>query len=197
MNNLLRSATILGLCTAVSGCLDAGDESSSSRSTYAEQDALAEQLASEINLLSPTDPGSLPTTGSVVDYAGVVTITADSDSIVFLGDLALSADFVNSTVSGNLTDVNDSNGVGYTGTIPLTNGDIDRNADISETVTGDLIGDVSDGSGNTVAFDTSIAGDFYDDEAYIAGDVTGTLTINGDAFEIEDGDGAFAVSDGL
>lgn len=51
-----------------------------------------------------------------------------------------------------------------------------------------------DGSGDTLSFDVALSGDFFEDESYIGGDITGDLTIAGSSAALDEG--AFVVSDG-
>ncbi len=194
MTNFYSATSALIFFAAMGGCsTSSGDNSGggSSDATYAEQAALAADLQEEIFPLSATDPGFLRDTGSV-SYAGVFSVVADQ--VVLLGDLSLTADFETDEVTGGLSNVNGTNGVDYGGSVLLTGGVIDRDASVSQTVTGDLAGEVSDGT-NTVVFDTSINGDFFgDNEAYIGGDVTGDVTVDDVTTTLGDGDGAFAVS---
>lgn len=201
MTKILNTSITLFLCATISGCGGGGGGNSSggtSRS-YSDQEALTTQLNAEIVSLSSADPSSLPTMGSV-NYNGTLAIAvnpAASGPRTFLGDLSLTADFQNSAVTGGLSNINDSTGASYKNSIPLTNGGINRSAGVGQTVTGELVGDVVDASNNTVSFDTNLSGDFLGtDEGYIAGDVTGSLTIDGAATTIAPDNGAFVVSDG-
>ena len=191
MSKLTKISTGLLLCATLNACGSGGDDSDLS---FTQQQTSAGDFADQIEDLAAIDPADLPTSGTV-DYNGIFATsinTDEADEVVFLGDLALSADFVTDAVTGDLSNVNSSEGLEYDGTIALTDGAINRGAAISETVTGAVVGDVVTSAGNTVSFDTELSGDFLgEDSQYLAGDITGTIEFEGVEQTIVENSGAF------
>lgn len=123
-----------------------------------------------------TDPMTLPPSGSA-DYAGFIGI--ETDDVQTIGELELTADFSGAgSISGSATNfVNDDSG-SYSGTLTVSNGVIDRAADLNNfdyTFNADIDGTLTSG-GDDFVVSGLMEGDFIgNDHEFIGGDVTGTV----------------------
>ncbi|KQB98337.1 hypothetical protein AL073_05550 [Loktanella sp. 1ANDIMAR09] len=137
----------------------------------------------------------LPVTGGA-NYNGVIS---NFDDFALLGDLQMTASFSDNTISGGADNFSDSDGDTYTGRIPITNGMIFRDDDPDfATFETDFDGElVYDPTGEVLAIDTFMQGDFYGDQyEFAAGIVTGTISADGDVLTVgtqTDGSDFFSV----
>jgi hypothetical protein len=94
----------------------------------------------------------------------------------------MTASFSDDTISGDADNFSDSDGDTYTGRIPITNGFIFRDDDPEfATFEADFDGElVYDPTGEVLAVNTFMQGDFYGDQyEFAAGIVTGTISGDG------------------
>lgn len=141
----------------------------------------------------------LPTTGGA-NYNGVIGVLANGpDEFALLGDLQMTASFADDTISGGADNFSDSDGETYSGRIPITNGFIYRD-DLTEfsTFEADFDGElVYDPTGEVLAVNTFMQGDFYGDQyEFVGGIVTGNISGDGGVVTIgtqTDGSDFFSV----
>lgn len=141
---------------------------------YAGQDAA---LRSTWAAAPPTDPASLPVSGSA-SYAGVMVLDAEvvSGVLPLTGALGLQADFASATMSGQARGFRDASNTAYQGQLVLANGVLDRGADINSAYTfgADLAGVIS-GGGDSFDVTATLQGDFLDaGQQAVSGVVTGS-----------------------
>jgi len=133
-----------------------------------------------------TDPASLPETGST-RYDGIIALVVDTS--VLGGDVSITANWRDDSVSGQATNFLDEENSALSGSLAITNGTIDRTADvdIDFTVVADVDGTLR-GGGNNYDFDMTYLADFYGtNQAAIGGITVGQVVVN-DA-RVEDVDG--------
>ena len=147
-----------------------------SYAAYAAQDAA---LRSAHSSLPYSDPASLPGIGSA-SYSGVMVLEAGTPSgpLGLSGGFDLTADFAASTISGQAGSFADDNNIAWSGSLPLTNGQIDRlaNPATEYTLTADLAGTIS-GGGNSLTIAAALSGDFLGaGHDAVQGVISGTAT---------------------
>jgi len=178
--------TLVLMCGLVSACGGGGDEGHTTTTpppapqlTYAQYEAASAALHATWDIVAATDPLTLPVSGSA-DYAGVVRLDVENGpgDISMDGRLALHADFSANTISGDASQFVDENEVAYSGALTLSNGVIDRNADLATeyTYTGNLDGSLT-GAGETYAIVSDLSGDFVSSTTgAVTGVIAGTST---------------------
>ncbi|MEC7762480.1 MAG: hypothetical protein VX874_11285 [Pseudomonadota bacterium] len=174
--------TLVPASFALSGCLSPFIDAADGYNAILNEISSAQQSADQ-----------LPTSGSAT-YSGHLLISAFNDAQSlgdFLGDVELDATFNagGAQIAGEATNFADSaTEEPVSGRIALTNGVLDRTASLinpdtpsaghSFSVNGD--GTLTNGAGDTFAFDTGIYGDVVGDGArLLTGQVTGGSTVNG------------------
>lgn len=169
---------------ALGACSDGGGDRPPT--TLAGYDAEFAQLAEDAAGFAPTDPASLPTTGSA-DYEGVVRIDA-SDAIFgpdrISGTLDLGVDFGSGEIAGEATDFVTTSGgdeVVMQGSLAVS-GDLTRDPSATDGVVADMTGlleietdpDLEDEG--RFGVDGTLRGDFLGENGQvIQGDVSGTI----------------------
>lgn len=131
-----------------------------------------------------SDPSALPVSGNAT-YDGVARMTLDigGTETDLAGELALSADFSGSTISGTILGISDAGEQIYPGTLLIVNGTIDRSAVISTdyTITADLNG-VLQAPLADMTIDGIVQGDFLGaSHPAVSGAILGTVTGGGDS----------------
>jgi hypothetical protein len=154
-------------------------------------------------------PASLPDGGNAT-YNGVLSLSLEEGSTVspggsllIRGDMIVTADFGDDTLSGRVDNFSDSDADTYTGNLDITNGTINNLAPaFIVTYAADIDGDLTnDRTGDNLDVDAFFVGDFYGDNAELMGGVIrgeistpdGDLLIwDDDSQGPADGDGVFA-----
>ena len=139
------------------------------------------------NIAAMTDPSTLPTTGGA-SYTGVlgVNLPASAGDTSLIGDMAMTANFGNSSISGGVDNFVDTGEQQYDGNLTITNGTIFRGADLNSqfTFVADLEGTLANQTGGLFTFNMDLLGDFYagstsDNTAFVAGEMNGSVDTPG------------------
>ncbi|SMX24682.1 hypothetical protein [Boseongicola aestuarii] len=149
---------------------------------YEAFDNQGQSISDRANLLyleeGYTDPSTLPAS-TTATFEGVIAIATLDESLEVLGDLELIADFNGpGGVAGSATNFVDETSNPYTGTLTISNGAIDRTADINTefTYSARIDGPLT-GASDTYVFDGFLDGDFIGNEYdYAFGFAEGTVT---------------------
>jgi len=175
---------IAGLSACGGGSTGGGASSAASFQDLFDQ---ADAIADATNTLQYTDPTTLPTGGSAT-YTGVIVVdAADLDRAA--GTLALTANFANNQITGSVSNVVTEAEDSLVGTLSITNGSIDRAADVESDFTfdADLTGTLTDDT-FTYEVGATMAGDFvHTDYGTVEGPVDGTVTVSGQVSVITEG----------
>ncbi|SMY07813.1 hypothetical protein [Flavimaricola marinus] len=118
--------------------------------------------------------------GGRSQYVGVMEI-GDDLGVLAAGALSLNVNFSDSTVSGTASDFVDFEDLPVSGQLNITNGNIDRNADLvyEYTFVADMDGRLTTTPREVIDVSSVIFGDFFQDQAYVTGGATGEYTLNG------------------
>ena len=152
------SLIVIPVLAALSAC--GGGGSTTGGASYSDREAVALNLASDLESLGYSDPASLPFTTGEVRYLGAIgAVDYYGDRII--GDLKMNVRFADSSMSGTADNFIDSYNDRYTGSLAITNGFIDRTADtdVEYTFVADVDGVLSANGFNTVV-DALMLGDF-------------------------------------
>lgn len=151
-------------------------------------------IVEAVGLEQPIEPSTLPVSGSAI-YAGSLFIGTPNGPDI-LGDLDLTANFANATISGRATEFRDNERGVYDGRLDITGGDIDRTANLTEVYTfiADLDGRITEqDTGDFYNVDAFLVGDFFGpDQRYVFGIARGDVTSNVGDFELESENASFA-----
>lgn len=180
----------LGVCNFVllSAC---GGSSSSGTPTYATFQEAAEAGIALGNTVSPipyTVPSTLPRNGSAV-HDGVIGIGL-SDNSAAVGEMTMRTDFSTQMITGDVSNVIDSDNTRLSGSLDITGGRFDRNVDVTRNFTfnADMTGRLTAG-GSTFDVDATLEGDYTGTQyQYVEGFVDGTVTIDGQVAVISEGE---------
>lgn len=159
--------------------------------SFAEYDQIGLDLTDAAITLGFTDPASLPTSGSA-NYLGVMGVAVDPgspDAITAIGALEMTVQFGSDSLSGRVTDVIDEDDGRYQGTLSITNGDINRAADVTSEFTyfADLDGTLVSPDGQSLTVDALMAGDLLGPGSYTEGGVSGFVTSANGTSSLEGG----------
>lgn len=150
-------------------------------------DDIFAQFEDDFNDLDFDDPAQLQL-GSTVTYFGLLFIeNAAQEGAV--GGLRLDANFAGNSLSGSVTNMVDFNDSPITGQIDIDNGVIDRNVNVQEefTFSADLSGTLTSTLDETAQIDGALFGDFYSGQEFIAGFITGEITVEGQTEDLGGG----------
>lgn len=141
---------------------------------------IGSDLAVAASGLGFTDPATLPPTGSAA-YFGVLGVDIDPGTpqvVTAIGALDLTFQFSSDSVSGRVTDVIDDANQRYQGTLSITNGVLDRGADVTQTFTyfADMDGTLVSPDGDNLNVTAALAGDLLDTGIFAEGLVSGSVT---------------------
>lgn len=172
----LRSAVCLLPVLALAAC---GSSGSSTGVSFDEYVSEALDLDDDIAGLPFDEPAGLPTTGNA-SYDGVIGAIVGAgtiDEVSVAGDLELTVQFAQNSITGNVTDIVDEFDGRYAGTLNITDGIIDRDVDLVTdfTFVADMSGNLTNPAGGPVSVDALLRGDFFGSGQYIAGEVSGNL----------------------
>jgi len=169
--------SILGL--AVSACGTATNDQVDFDSQLREFITISDQL--ERQDWDITDAEALPHAQSANFYGRIYIAALDGDEVLqtsYMGDLSLTANFLNDTVSGDATNFFEMGNQPVSGSLAVSNGSIDRTAvaEVDHQFTANLSGTLTDSINIDLEFDAAISGDFYGPAAEGAtGDVHGDI----------------------
>ena len=155
--------------------------------TFASLLAQGDAIADEINTIEFTDPSTLPASGSAT-YDGFIGIQA-SNLGEALGEMTLRANFATNAITGDVSNVVTADDEPLIGTLAISNGAIDRSADIAVEYTygADIDGQLT-GEEGVFVVEGDLLGDFTDtDYQYVEGIVEGTVTLDQTTFPIISG----------
>lgn len=139
-----------------------------------------EAIDQEIASLPLIDPALLPASGGAT-YDGVMVLGTNGQGGVpdaMAGDLALDVDFDDDTLTGAVDAIRTDTDERLAGTLVLTNGRIDRGADLADEYTFgfDLNGTLTDEGDDDLVVVGEGAGDFYGSGAtHVGGIVDGIV----------------------
>lgn len=156
---------------------------SSGTGSFSEQQRESNALFSEIEGTDPTDPSSLPDSGSYT-YRGVMDLTmygaGEVARDVLSGDLTMNVEFADpERISGSVNHIVNDDNDPYQGSLSLQAGDIDRtaNPDPIQTYLVGLNGSVTDPGGAQWNVEGTLRGNFYEpDYSHTAGEVDGVAS---------------------
>lgn len=160
-----RLPTAIGVVLLQAGCGPSGDGlgSTAPPADYAVLSARADGLRADLGAMPLTVPSTLPFSGTA-GYSGVVImeLVQASGSLSIAGAAAATVNFATGTLDGTAQDFQDQADTRYSGTLAITNGFIDRNADLASDPTfyADMSGQLSK-PGETYTINASIYGDFH------------------------------------
>lgn len=159
------SVALLSACGGGSGGADA---------SFADRQSEFDTLAAELDALPFTNASTLPAIGTAT-YNGFLGVgTGDA---VIGGQMQLNANFESNSIDGDVRNIIDNQNNEYGGTLLITNGSINRAADVETEYSfgADLGGNLTQG-GDTFSVDATMDGDFVGgDYVGVRGDVTGTV----------------------
>ncbi len=190
--------TICVLCVAgLAGC--GSGSSGADAVSYSDLDTryfeIADQFSREVANI--TDPMTLRDTGSV-GYVGVIGFQAQQpgeERLELLGNLRLTANFQDDEITGSATNFADENEAIYSGTMTISNGGINRAADVTTNYTfGADVDATLTTADRTISTDNMIIlGDFYGGaEQFISGRLDGQIiTTDGPPIMIDSGNSYF------
>jgi hypothetical protein len=150
----MRTVSYLILCgAALSGC----GGSSTGTIGYDQVELNALNLYSSLSNLPITGTGDIPTSGTA-NYAGYIAVVAPGYASI--GDLNLNVGFASGSIAGSAGNFIDNSEERISGTLKVTNGAINRNADpfSDYQFSAELNGVLSDSAGNA-----AVSGDMYGD----------------------------------
>lgn len=188
---------------ALGACSDGGgDDGDGSPDNLAGYDAEFAELVADADGLAPTDPSTLPTTGSA-DYEGVIRMAADPDAPAppnpMSGTLDMALDFETGAITGEATDFvtygdDPDEAVSMDGSLVVA-GAITRDPNASDAMTADIDGSVqvnadSGGDEGSYRVDGVLRGDLLgEDGQVVGGNVSGTVYTEDSPYSAElDGD---------
>lgn len=149
-------------------------------------------LINDISNRAPTDPRSLPTSGSA-SYDGVLGFNTrlDGSRQSVLGDLDLTSDFRNNEVFGTAGDFHTEADRTVGGLLTIDNGVIRRGPNAQNTIGGAGVrGVLTSPGGDTLTYQGTMNGNFYGANwVYVGGTLRGTVD---DGVRINNADGSFA-----
>jgi hypothetical protein len=157
--------TVLGACGGGGG----GDGG------FTEKENAATDLANQLSAFDISPADEIPVAGTA-NYAGLVGFFEPDYAVI--GDLSLGVNFQNDAITGNASNFVDSDGVNYTGSLTVNNGNIDRMADPDTEFQfiADM-GGIIQGGGESFSVDTVLEGDFVGpNQEGIAGIVSGSIS---------------------
>ncbi len=170
---LFVAAVVLSACGG-----DSGGGSTTPPVDYSGYQATTAQLMTTWGGIAATDPATLPLSGTA-SYQGVMQMDVQTASgiVGMSGALALSSNFLNSTITGSVQGVVDENNLYYTGSLAITGGVIDRAAvPAGYTYTANMDGTLT-GAGEVFGISADLSGDFLGASyAGSSGIVAGTAT---------------------
>lgn len=183
---------LAGAALALSSCGSTTD--TAALLSFAETLALGDAIDADWGAEPYSDPATLPRSGSAT-YDGAMTLATFDDggaivppfSLAIIGETQLTADFSGSAISGNARNFVDVDDNRYDGTLAVTDGLIDRDADLAAEFTFDaLLDGTLTNSGEYYDFVGIIDGDFVgpNHEAVIGIATGDILSSTGDAFLI-------------
>jgi hypothetical protein len=170
-------------CALLAACSGGSSSDDGRLGSFAAIEREALRLARASEGLDYTDPASLPRTGSAT-YEGVIGLdlddrfyndTADYD---IGGQLRLNAGFAGNSVTGSATNFYTATNQPLGGTLRITNGVIDRGADVFSEYTwdADIAGTLTGERNGPMAIDGVVLGDFFGPGATFVGGI-----VEGDA----------------
>jgi len=145
-------------------------------------------LAEEVATIPYTDPSTLPTSDSAT-YGGAMLLDVVELGTA-VGQMTLTANFKNSTVSGNVRNIFTADEEAMSGSLDIANSPIDRTADIVNfyTYEASLTGELTDSNG-IYDVDATMLGDFTGtDHRYVEGIVVGGVEFEGEDYDILNGE---------
>ena len=127
---------------------------------YVDREASALALYSQMESLGYSDPASLPVTPGTVNYSGAIGAD-DNFGGRIIGDLTLAVRFSENSFSGQATNFQDNTNLRYEGSLTVSDGFIDRTADIENEYTfiADIDGVLTSNDGS-ILVDAAFLGDF-------------------------------------
>jgi hypothetical protein len=173
-----------------SAVTDPPTDDGNSESVFLQHRAIGQDILSEIDIDDLTTGFELPIDG-IVTYEGVIEFgaTIDNSEVGVSGIAGLSIDFEHNQFSGSVTSISDQEEVNYIGTIFITNGVIDRIADIETDfmLEAQLEGSFDSAEIGSTEIEGRLFGDFYSSGAGVAGVLTGNLVRGSDQAPISNG----------
>jgi hypothetical protein len=186
--SLLAVSIVAPFLTACGGG-DSGELSLAQNASAIANDT--QLILDRINLMPGTSSANVPTTGSAVysgTLAGVVVLPSRiGDPATFLGNVDVTTDFSDNTLTGSARNFVGTSGgvsselVSYSGTMAISAGDFggtDRSV-----VTGTVSGELSS-QGDVFAINGAMSGGFYGDNSEalrMITSTTGVIKVNGSA----------------
>jgi len=182
---ILKLAACGASLVALAAC--GGSSTGSAPQTFSEQLSEGDALAITLASIEYTDPTTLPVSGSAT-YSGYLGVDAGELGQA-IGQMSLTASFASDSISGNVRNVVAEDEEQLSGSLSISGGTIDRTADtdIEFTFAADVDGTLTGEDGDFVV-DAELLGDFTgENHQYVEGPVGGTVTFDGQDFNINDG----------
>jgi len=147
----------------------------------------AEALDATVFPIPYTDPATLPRSGTAT-HDGLLGV-ALTDGSTAVGEMTLRTSFAGGTISGDVENVRGDDDTEFAGSLDISNGQIDRTADVDTGFTfgADLDGRLT-AEGSTFDVDARLQGDYTGARyQYVEGFVDGTVAVDGQALRISQG----------
>lgn len=173
MDDRLGWLAALAIVGAVAGCSDSDESDGVGYDDLVDQ---YDEIRDASRDLPLTDPGTLPQSGGAT-YDGLMVLSTDGTAGLpsdMAGDMTLRADFNDDSLSGSVDNVITSNEDVLEGSLDISEGEINRGADVSTdyTYAFGMDGTLTEDDGTDLDVNATGAGDFRGSEHEVS---TGTI----------------------
>ena len=160
----LHSVNVATLCCLLLAACggDSGDGGTTPPVDYSTYQAQFAALHATWDSIAVTDPATLPDSGSAT-FSGVMLLDAQlgAGATSMAGTLNLAANFATDGISGTADNFIDDADIAMTGTLVISNGILDRNANTAiEYTFSSLLAGTLAGGGETYVISADLSGDF-------------------------------------